>query len=260
MLVARFFFLLLCPVACISCGTETPKSPNPKPLTEAEKKAKIEQLKLNFNSPVLIDSSVYVMYPLVLNSTTEEGESDYGSKYRNKTETYWNIVFYNTATGASHLLDSSRKMVIYSFNPSEPGNSTATFSDAEFIKSQKSGYRQVDKLLYYSIRTNDFNRDGVIDEKDPNYLFASDRAGTHFKQISPDNYHVSDWQKISGTNKILLQTVAATTNNQVFGENDVTVPMVYDLSTDGPAKAIFSPAFTTSAKKLLDAQWLKSRE
>ncbi len=41
-------------------------------MTEAQQIAKLEKLKLDFNQPVLIDSSVYVMYPLTLNNNDEE--------------------------------------------------------------------------------------------------------------------------------------------------------------------------------------------
>ena len=256
----RLTGLLLLLALLPSCGpqTATPVATETKPLTAAAQKVRIERLKLDFNAPVLIDSSVYVMYPMVLNAADyEEDEYSSFSKGRGRSETYWNIVFYNTATGESHLLSDSQKMVIHSYGPQESGSSSQTVTAAEFAAYQKAGSSQTEKLLYYAVRAKDFNKDGVIDEKDPNYLFTSDRAGRNFRQVSPDNYHVNDWETLKGTNKILLRATVATNNNQTLSEKDQVVPFVYDLKTNGPAREIFSPMFLTSAKKLLSKQWLK---
>lgn len=240
------------PKAAAPVATET------KPLTAAAQQARIERLKLDFNAPVLIDSSIYVMYPLVL-SAGEDGEDEYGSfsKGGGRAETYWNIVFYNTATGESHLLSDAQQMVIHSLGPQESGSGSQTFTAAEFAAYQKAGTSRVQKLLYYAVRITDFNRDGLIDAKDPSYLFVSDRAGQNFRQISPANYHVNDWETLKGTNKILLRATAATIDNQSFSEKDQAVPFIYDLNTAGPVREVFSPAFQTSTKALLNRHWLR---
>lgn len=238
----------------ISCNNNTNKPVDNKPLTEAQQIAKLEKLKLDFNQPVLIDSSVYVMYPLTLNNNDEESGGLGGSSSYSRPTTYWNIVFYNTANGEYHLLDDKRKMVIYSYDPrnSDVGSSS---SSSDFSAYLENGYNQVDKLLYYSVTTLDFNKDGKINADDPNYLFISDKAGKNFKQVSPDNLNVTNWQTIKGTNKILIQATKDTNNDKKFNEKDETIPMVYDLNTNGISKDIFKDDFKIKLKKQLDEQW-----
>lgn len=247
---------LLLTVLLGACGTDRAKSTDTKPLTPAQKQAKIERIKLHFNAPVFIDSSVYVMYPLLLNSTEEEDtDSSIGSKSYSRSNTYWNIAFYNPETGESHLLSTTKKMVIYAYSEENAGSETATVSMPDFTKYAKSGPGKLGKQLYYSVRIIDFNHDGVIDLQDPNYLFTSDKAGNNFRQLSPDNYHVESWQMVKGANRILLQGTPDTDSNKVFDERDITTPMICGILPAGPAKAVFSGPFSSSVKQLLHHQW-----
>lgn len=237
----------------LSCNKPADNPIETNSLTEAQQSAKLDKLKLNFNQPVLIDSSVYVMYPLPFKNNEEEKRPFLESSYSNPT-TYWNIIFYNTANGEYHLLDDKRKMVIYSYSPRNSNDySTSTSSDCN--NYLESGYNQVDKLLYYSVTVLDFNNDGKLNAQDPSYLFISDKAGRNFKQVSPDNVNVTDWQTIKGTNKILIQVTKDTNNDKIFNNLDETIPMVYDLNTNEISKAIFKEEFIIKLKKQLDSQW-----
>lgn len=245
-------FLLLVALFA-SCGSEVETASNTKPLTEAQKQAKLEQVKLHFTDPVLIDSSACVMYPLLLN--TSEGESDsYGSKSR--TNTYWNIAFYNIETGKSHLLTSSRKMIIEHYGAAETSSGMSVYSSGNSAGHASPGYRQVAQLLYYSIKVDDYNHDGVIDYKDPTYLFTSDKEGNDFKQISPDNYSVDSWQLTESAGKVLIQAKRDTDNNKAFDDDDITTPFVYTIRSGGSAKEIFSKEFNSEVKQMLHQQWV----
>lgn len=238
----------------ISCNNNANKTDGDKPLTEAQQMVKLDKLKLDFNQPVLIDSSVYVMYPLSLNNNDEEDGGPVGSSSYSRPTTYWNIVFYNTANGEYHLLDDQRKMVIYSYDPRN-SNVSSSVSFTDFSEYIENGYNQVDHLLYYSVTTHDYNKDGKLNAEDPNYLFISDKAGKNFKQVSPDNLNVTYWQAIKGTNKILLQVTKDINNDKKFNVNDITIPMVYDLNKAETSKDIFKEDFIIKLKKQLDEYW-----
>ncbi|GAA4047137.1 hypothetical protein GCM10022409_36540 [Hymenobacter glaciei] len=196
------------------------------------------------------------MYPLLLGST-DEGDKDGSivSKSYSRSNTFWNIAFYNTETGESHLLSPDKKMVLYAYTEQGSESGASTVSASKFAKYAELGSGQLDKLLYYSVRTVDFNHDGVIDQQDPNYLFTSDKAGNNFQQISPDNYNVESWHLVKGTNKILMQGTPDTDNNKEFNEQDVTTPLVYSIRPKRDAKAVFSGPFSSSVKQLLDQHW-----
>src|SRR5258705_294707 len=76
----------------------------------------------------------------------------------------------------------------------------------------------------------DFNKDGKLNSDDPNYLFISDKAGRHFKQISPENMNLNSWETIKETNKILMMATKDTNGDKKFDDKDETIPLVYDLT------------------------------
>lgn len=240
-----------------ACRSDTNQSVAIASLTPAQQQAKIEQLKLEYNEPVLIDSSAYVMYPLRLGYTEDEDtDSSIGSKSYSRSNTYWNIAFYNTETGESHLLSTDKRMVIYSYsNEDKSGGEATTISAAAYAKYVKAGGRQLGKRLYYSVRTTDFNQDGVIDDKDPTYLFTSDKAGRNFSQISPANYDVAGSQAVPGIDKLLIQGAPDTNGDKLFNGQDISTPLIYSLRSNGSAKDVFSAPFNSATKQQLHRQW-----
>ncbi len=245
----KILIVLILTLVIISCINNTDKTTNNKPLTETQLKEKLSKLKLDFNEPVLINSSVYVMYPLILKKSDEEEESSFSSS-RYKPTVYWNIIFYNTETGEYHLLDDTLKMAIYSYNSRTEYTSSLSSKDFYY-----DGYNQVNRLIYFSIRTKDFNNDGKLNSNDPNYLFITDKAGGHFKQISPNNMNVESWKIIENTNKILLLVTKDTNGDKYFNYKDETFPLLYDMKKNTTSSEIFDNDFKTELKKQLDKQW-----
>jgi len=236
----------------LSCGKQIEKPNRNKQLNEEQQKIILDKLRLDFNQPVLIDSSVYVMYPLTLGKNDKFERGSFSSSSGGYTS-YWNIVFYNTANDKYHLLDDTMKMLIYSYH--QGSSFGASSSPSEFSKYLESGYNQVDKLIYYSITTKDFNQDGKLNSEDPSYLFITDKAGENLKQVSPDNFNVTSWKTIKGTNKILLQVIKDSNNDKKFDEQDETIQMVYDLNINTISKVIFNDEFKLRLKKRLQKQW-----
>ena len=250
----KFLFPIFFPLLLLSC-TQTPNQApnNPAPPTpEAREVAQLQQVKLDFNQPVQINKSVYVLYPLVLNNQQDRGSlNDYSGS---STTTYWNIVFYNTLNGQYHLLDEQKKMLIHSYSPIQSGDYAST--DILDIPNESN---QVGRFLYYTVTTLDFNNDGKLKENDPQYLFISDKTGRNFRQVSPDSAHVLSWQPIPESNKILLQVKRDNNQDKKFNEQDETVPMVYDLNTGGLSKEVFTSDFNLKLKRQLDTQWGKEQ-
>ena len=256
----KLTILLILTSGLLSCNHMTEKPMDNKPLTAEQQKAKLDKLKLEFDQPVLIDSSIYVMYPLILKHS-DEPERSYGSSSSGSPTTYWNIIFYNTGNGQCHLLNDSLKIVIYSYNPrnvsESASSSSSSYSSSGFDDFPESGYNQVNRLIYYSITTTDFNKDGKLNSLDPGYLFISDKAGRHFKQISPDNMNVESWKTIKGTNKILIMVTKDTNGDKKFDAKDETIPFVYDLAKNTISTEIFNDGFKMKLKKQLDEKWTK---
>jgi hypothetical protein len=192
------------------------------------------------------------MYPLLL----RREEDDYlGSSSGGSSSLYWNIVFYNTSTNEYHLLDEQRKMLISEYDLKENESHSRSLSSSVSDMHLQEGVNQVRKLIFYSIRTTDYNHDGVLNGLDPTYLFASDKTGHNFRQISPDSADVDEWQALDHTDKVLLQINRDTNGDNKFNSEDKLTPMIYSITTGAPAKEVFSPEFKDKAKQQLNAQW-----
>lgn len=235
--------------ACTGDGGRTPAT-TPDAQSQA---AKTEQLKLHFTGPELLDSSAYVIYPLLL--TASESENDSGYESRNREATYWNIAFHNLQTGESHLL-TNRKIVIERYSAAETTSEGSSSLSDNYGKLAKGGPGAMARLLYYAVKVADYNHDGSLNEKDPTYLFTSDKEGRNFKQISPDGYTVDSWQLVKSADKVLLQARRDTDGSQSIDQYDMTTPLVYSPRAGGVATAVFDDAFSSEVKKALRSQWL----
>lgn len=178
-----------------------------------------------FEEGIHIGNIQYIMYPLTLGKSekTERGKlSGYSSS---PSGPYWNIAFYDNKTGNSSLLDSGRVMRIISF-------------------------QQLKGLLVYAVTFTDYNGDGLLDHKDPTYLFTSDLGGHNFMQITPNGKHIRNFQLVHKSSTVLIQAMADNNGDKEFGENDEVTPMIYDSERADTAKEIFTPAFKIKINKV----------
>ena len=204
------------------------------------------------NTIVEIDSiSDYVMYPLVISDQEESSlGGSFGSSYGSKS-IYWNIIFYNTQTGEYHLLDEKKKMLIGSYN----------FGSLSSIESKYETDFRTNKGrdIYYTITVSDYNKDGNLDSKDPQYLFMSDNEGRNLKQISPNNMNVESWSIIEKTGKLLIQAKKDTDGDKLFGNKDEIIPYVFDLKTAKSIKEIFNLKFRNETQKIFEKQFFENK-
>jgi hypothetical protein len=209
---------------------------------------------LNSEDPVVIDSSENVMYPLVNKPNEDEGLS---FKKDIREETYWNIIFYNTATKRYRLLDTGRKMMINSYNTSYANRQYRYTDPYTSDVAERSALNAIKKsnYIFYSIIIHDFNGNGNLDNGDPDYLFISDKDGNNFRQISPDNCNVNSWELIKKSGKILMQTVSDTNHDKKFSNEDIVVPYVYDLKKGGKSEPVFDTQFSKMVNDLHQKLW-----
>jgi hypothetical protein len=202
-----------------------------------------QSLTLNFNNPVIIDSTDYVMYPLPINKETKGGYSIISNS--NGSQVYWNIVFYDMVAKTYHLLDK-RKMVITGYS---------THNGSAYVNDGSGNVDKNNDHIFYSVIADDCNKDGNLDLEDPAYLFISDKKGNNFAQISPKGMHVFNWSVIKQTNKILINIAGDTNNDKKFDNEDNTTPYIYDLKTDGIAQPVLDKNFIDTASKLFTKHW-----
>ncbi|BAU52046.1 hypothetical protein [Mucilaginibacter gotjawali] len=228
--------LLICSALCGCKGPHEEKQ-HSKDHSKTPVQKEASQTILSFGQAVQIDTSAYLMFPLEIKHDDNSFKSRGGS-YQ------WNIVFLNTQTQQYHLLDSTRKMLIREYSVDQSSNDN----------TEENSHNRDEKHIYYSVTVNDANKNGVLDDADPVYLFISDRTGNNFRQISPENYTVESWKLIKETNKVLMYAVGREHMNE--GDDKMeTTPFIYDLKTNNLSKPVFSNRFIQTTKQLFDKNW-----
>lgn len=186
-----------------------------------------------------IDSSGVLIYPLMTKESQYEGrKASYKEMPYNE---YWNLIFYDSKTKDIHLL-TNQKMIILDYN--YKGNYE---DEKEFFFSTK--------YIFYTIRVDDFNKDKLLTEQDPKYLFISDKFGNNLKQISPKNYNLNSWRYVKSSNKVIMTVEMDSDGNSVFDRTDEITSFEIDLERDSLASEIFKNEFKSKIKILFDRDW-----
>jgi hypothetical protein len=239
----KYFLHLLILLFFASCKQ------NSKPQQQAQAKPTVDSLailndpknnlNIQTNTFTEIDSSGILMFPLSMRETEQESEGSFSYK-KVPGSGYWNIIFYNAKTTEYHLL-TDKKMIIANYEH-KYGN------DGQVNIAQKTDY------IFYTIRTDDFNKDQKLTYQDPQYLFISDKLGKNFRQISPANYDLNNWKFIKNANKIVLTARKDSDENNKFDDADEVMAFEIALDQTTP-QAIFPDNFKNKLKILFDRDW-----
>ena len=246
----RFIIFLSAVFTLISCGqnkqeTQTPQNPD-NPVMDSVVVVNDPKSNLNIqtNSFSEIDSSGILMFPLSMG----ESERDGGSlSYKEMpSNSYWNIIFLNSKTNEYHLL-SDRKMLIRNY-------------DFKYSSNNNVDIAQTSRQIFYSITSDDYNKDKKLTDEDPKYLFTSDKEGNNFRQISPSNYDLQNWQFIKSVNKVLMTVKKDSDKNNKFDEKDEVTTFEVEIDKGTEPKEIFSSDFKNKLKILYDRDWKRLKK
>ena len=246
----RFIIFLSAVFTLISCGqnkqeVQTPQNPdNPVMDSVAVVNNPKNNLNIQTNSFSEIDSSGILMFPLSMG----ESERDGGSlSYKEMpSNSYWNIIFLNSKTNEYHLL-SDRKMLIRNY-------------DFKYSSNNNVDIAQTSRQIFYLITSDDLNKDKKLTDEDPKYLFVSDKEGNNFRQISPSNYDLQNWQFIKSVNKVLMTVKKDSDKNNKFDEKDEVTTFEIEMDKGTEPKEIFSSDFKNKLKILYDRDWKRLKK
>jgi hypothetical protein len=246
----RFIIFLSAVFTLISCRqnkqeVQTPQNPdNPVMDSVAVVNDPKNTLNIQTNSFSEIDSSGILMFPLSMG----ESERDGGSlSYKEMpSNSYWNIIFLNSKTNEYHLL-SDRKMLIRNY-------------DFKYSSNNNVDIAQTSRQIFYSITSDDLNKDKKLTDEDPKYLFVSDKEGKNFIQISPSNYDLQNWQFIKSVNKVLMTVKKDSDKNNKFDEKDEVTTFEIEMDKGTEPKEIFSSDFKNKLKILYDRDWKRLKK
>lgn len=245
----KYFCVSVAIIILLSCGSNSQNDVSVKDKLDADMSA--GSVPLLFANALPVDSSAWVIYPLVFERRTEDGGSLSSYKsYRGETTSYWNLVFYNVETGVRRLVTNDKRLLIYTIN-----TGSSLYSSSSNIGHSEENIHIFNNYIFYTVVANDRNADGLLNEKDPNYLFVSGKDGSGFRQLSPDNYNITTWQVVKGTSKIILQGQLDDNKDNIFNYQDKTAPLIADVTQTGMAKEVFDKNDSDTIKNTLLRIW-----
>jgi hypothetical protein len=231
---ALFPALLLCLFSCKK-NAESFESSSDTPGNSAP----IENLNIQTDSFTEIDSTGVLMFPLKMGQNPgKDGSYSYKEMPNNG---YWNIIFLNSKTNEYHLLTEQKILILdynYKYNSEEGIN-----------LSKKTDH------IFYNVRSLDYNKDKLLNEKDPVYLFVSDKLGKNLRQISPSNYNLNTWKYIQASNKVVMTATKDSNNNNAFDDKDEILTFEIVLNQSETPKEVFQSELKDKLKKLYDSDW-----
>ena len=246
----RLIISLLTALILISCGqnNQEPQTQRNVDNTMVDTVTVLSDPKNNLNiqtnSFSEIDSSGILMFPLSMGETERDGGS---LSYKEMpSNSYWNIIFLNSKTNEYHLL-SDKKMLIRNY-------------DIKYSSNDNMDIAQTSRHIFYSITSDDFNKDKKLTDEDPKYLFVSDKEGNNFRQISPSNYNLQNWQFIKSVNKIVLTVRKDSDKNNKFDDKDEVTTFEVDIDKGTQPKEVFSTDFKNKLKILYDRDWKRMKK
>lgn len=191
-----------------------------------------------------IDSSGVLMFPLSMG----ESEGDGGSLAYKKMpgNNYWNIIFLNSNTNEYHLL-SDKKMLISDYNATPSSGRTVDI-------------RVGQQYIFYLVITDDFNKDNMLTDADPTYLYFSDKEGNNFRQVSPTGYDIQHWQYLKSANKVMMTVKNDSDKNGTFDDKDEVTSFETGIENQTAAREVFSPSFKNKLKVLYDRDWKRLKK
>ncbi|HWI92624.1 MAG TPA: hypothetical protein VNT20_15215 [Flavisolibacter sp.] len=187
-------------------------------LASAQKKDEI-----NFSDAYQLDSSEYFLIPRLL----DDSNKDYFDKGKGYIlwGHYTDLLFYNTKTNQAKKLLEGKLALISPFLQKR-----SYYYSQE--KEQDLSNNILPKHIIYSITTDDFNGDRVLDSNDPSYLYVSTKTGEQLRQITPNGFDVMSWTISKDKKIILVKGLTDKNKNKKFGNGDDQLFYRIDLDDD----------------------------
>ena len=199
----------------------------------------IENLNIQTKEFTEIDSTGVLMFPLDMGENKrEDGSYSYKEMPNNG---YWNVLFLNTNSNEYNLLTENKILIL----------------DYNYKYGSEEGMNIFKKTnhIFYSGRTLDYNKDKILNEVDPVYLFVSDKFGKNFRQLSPNNYSLHSWKYIKANNKIIITAYKDSNKNTAFDDKDEISTFEVILDQNEKPREIFPNKLKEKLKTLYDKDW-----
>lgn len=212
-------------------------------MSDAEKAtAKAELIEIGPRALVQLTESPWIALPLGYDLPNKKGKGwdlgsrggSYGKDYDGPENMLYDVLFYNPGTGETHLLIDSCCVEMLSF-----------MADSNLLQHLAGTH------ILYMLGKADSRHKPMLST-----LYASDRTGHHFVQVSPPGFHVSTWQPVPGKKEILLVVRQDTNGDSLLTRADAPTLLLADISQTYPNLRTLTERkeFETVRAKLLEQE------
>lgn len=222
------------------------KSIDDEDLTSEQINSILSEFKFNYESPIIIDSSNQVVIPISTKLLERRAKFSKDSYYSDDYPRYWNVLFYNRKSGDTRLLTEDKIRI----------SRIHVFKDDEY----EEGSKIMKEKILYEIGNIDFNKDGKLNNKDPEYLFSSDKNGTNLKRISPLYEELQDFEVIPKFSQILIRTIRDVNQDSIFNGQDESIWYKAELiNQEWKTQEMIDSTGRKKIESLYFDQWLKKK-
>lgn len=233
-------------IGLLSCEESKPRLESivDEDLTTKQIDSILTEFKFNYEPPIIADTSSQVIIPISTEQLERRTKFRKDGYYSDEYPRYWNVLFYNQKTGDTQLLTEDKIRI----------------SRIHVNKDDKyeGGGKIMKEKILYEIIDIDFNKDGKLNGKDPEYLFSSEGNGANLKRVSPLNEGLQYFEVIPKSNQILLRTLRDINQDSTFNRKDESIWYKAELiNQEWNLSEIIDSMGRKKIENLYFHQWLK---
>lgn len=160
--------------------------------------------KNNYSIPIQIDSTdIYFIGSLADKTNKAKYSMGYNANYNNPNLGFWtNILVYNSKTEEVKKLFADSLVMIYPFYSGLTERNVFDYSYTKMVR----GSMVYENFLLISVKTDNYSKDGVIDDEDPLSIFICTKDGKKLTQVTPNEMNVLSL-KVSRDMKTIFMNV-----------------------------------------------------
>jgi len=239
----KYIFIVLVIIVIISCqqkdhGFEPIETVSE--LSDSQIDSILTKFNFRYENPILLDSTDKLIIPISTELLGRRNKFSIDGYYSNDFPRFWNILFYDKSTGTNRLLTKEKTRITQI-------HVNRNQFESETMKS----------IILYELTQIDYNKDGKLNSKDPEFLFASDLNGENLVQISPKNEDLKHFEVLPNSNQIILRTTRDTKQDSIFNNEDESILYKGELKeAKWELSEIIDSSKRNEIEKLYLNQWL----
>jgi len=171
----------------------------------------------NYSPAIQLDSSNFYIIGYLMDKTNRTKYNSDAMEIYGPKDIWTNVALYNSSTRKSKKIFPNGLFRIY---PLYSGVFEASNSDYGFSKNNFSSVVLKNGNILFSVKSDEYNNDGVIDEDDPIYLFVCTRDGSGLTQIGPKGMNLTSFRMSKDGKTILAYFQNDNNGDKKFSSED----------------------------------------